>query len=456
MKSVNSFTGGLNLDVDIKHQPKDTYRFLLNGVIESSEGNLGAISNELGNTYCFEAPDGMTVIGHVSMDNDDIVIFSTDNNSSEIGVFNTNTCKYVTYIDASCLNFSTKNPVYALFRLRKGCERTIYFTDRLNKYRSINLDSLDQYKDSNGDWDCNKFNLSPDVILPKIDSVSVNDTGGTLELGSYQFAIRLLDRDLNATNWLTITNPVIVYDESISAPFGIINGGTNIPADGDIPIGAVPTTNKSITITISDIDVTYKYMQVAALHATQGIGEVSEAWLVKEQFVNGDSIEFVYRGASTSRGDTQIDVAEVVVDNEIIDVVHDHAQKDNTLWLAGLTAKSYNYADFQRAASKIKTIYTVDQSSIESSTTKGNAKNPDTNFDFRSMPGDEIVALGIEFIFKDSSKTPIFHIPGRPPNSSDQDELVVGTTVHPRNTRHLGLTTGETIERYKVFNSFPR
>lgn len=52
MLSSNTFVKGLNQDVHPKHQLEGTYRFGLNGVVESTEGELPAVSNELGTVYC--------------------------------------------------------------------------------------------------------------------------------------------------------------------------------------------------------------------------------------------------------------------------------------------------------------------------------------------------------------------------------------------------------------------
>jgi len=45
----NTFSRGMNQDIHPKFQPEGTYRMALNAIIESSDGDLSTITNELGN-----------------------------------------------------------------------------------------------------------------------------------------------------------------------------------------------------------------------------------------------------------------------------------------------------------------------------------------------------------------------------------------------------------------------
>jgi hypothetical protein len=52
MITTNTLNKGLSQDIHPKFQPEGSYRYALNAVLETNDGNIGAISNELGNTYC--------------------------------------------------------------------------------------------------------------------------------------------------------------------------------------------------------------------------------------------------------------------------------------------------------------------------------------------------------------------------------------------------------------------
>lgn len=196
---VNQFTQGLITDVNPRFQKEGTYRYALNAVLETEDGKLGSISSEQSNEICATLPTGYNPIGHVLMDNSDILVFSTDNTSSEIGIFKPDSKTYTTTVNDPCLNFSTTYPVQALFRIAKGCERVVYFTDGVNPYKVINLSRPDDYYED-GVFQCDRILFSPNLDVPRLDVSSVNDYGGSLEVGAYQFAIQYLDQDKNPTN----------------------------------------------------------------------------------------------------------------------------------------------------------------------------------------------------------------------------------------------------------------
>jgi hypothetical protein len=433
---------------------------MLNGEV-LAENNLASITNSIGNIDCLQLPNNMKTIGSQLTNTDDIIIFATDDQiNHEIGLFDPNSCEYTTIVNAPCLEFNTKYPVFSLFRIRNGCERTIYFTDRNNNYRVINLDTPTVYQDlETQDFDCDLFALTRQYTVPTTVNAKVNDFGGFLDLGSVQFSIRYLDRDLNPTNFIYAYNPINIYDEPTTTPYLQINGGTNIQDTADPTPGDVPQTSKSITLTIDNLDTSFTYFQLVAMHASEGVGAITETWLLKEQAISSEQAVYVYSGPSVGRGDTQIPLNEVQVDLEPIEVVHDHAQKDDTLWLANLSSSPKDWSEFQRFASLVDVEYVVEQSQLDNVNSQFDPKNPTVNFDDRSLPGDEIISLAIEYLTDAGTWTPAFHIPGRPPTVSDTAILTVinGTPLGPqvdfKDVAHLGLNIGDTVERWKVFNT---
>ena len=134
---------GMVQDVHPKNQPKGKYPFALNAVLETSEGNLSTISNELGNVLCATNFPDKTIIGSVQTDTNEVVLFLYDDAGRrpehEIGLYNPDSCSYTTIAKGACLNFSPEHPVNALFKVRENCEKVVYFTDNNNPYRVINI-----------------------------------------------------------------------------------------------------------------------------------------------------------------------------------------------------------------------------------------------------------------------------------------------------------------------------
>lgn len=186
--STSSPSKGLYLDTTPKHQPPSTYRYALNTVNESSSGDHMYLTNELGNELCGKI--SKPVIGHTLMDNKDVLLACYPD---EIGVYSPASCSYSPLIQAQCLNFQLDKRVYMVYRIRNGCDRTVYLTDDHNDYRVINLDNIPS------PFTCDAIKYSKDFSLPSVNLVDVSQ-GGSLKLGVYQFALRYLDNSYNATN----------------------------------------------------------------------------------------------------------------------------------------------------------------------------------------------------------------------------------------------------------------
>jgi len=431
---INQLNKGINTDVHNKFQPEGTYRYAQNAVLSTEEGDYGSISNEPGTELCAALGPTEQVIGSVKLDNDEFVIFIVDRatGNSRISLFNTSTKAITDLVDDSadpCLNFRTSHPISALFRIARGCERTIYFTDNLNPYRVINIDSLDQYNDPiTGNFDCDRIKLTRDINdCPTINSMTVRDFGGNLPVGTYQFVVRYLDSDGNPTNWFSISNPIPIFDEPYFGDYSQIDGAVNNAA----VTGGVPATNKSIQISLTNLDQTFASYQIASLHNTAGTGEVSAVYITPSQPIFSTTDEYIYTGNIASY--TTSALADITVDNIAIDRVETHAQLDNRLFLANIEGKEYDWAEVQRAANQITTSW---RTSIISRNDIDNAvKGAEYYLNIRSHQRDEVYAFAIYGKLVNGTRTPAFHIPGREEILNGDPLIATGNAnPHYRNT----------------------
>lgn len=76
---------GMVQDINIKFQEEGTYRFALNAVLESEDGQLGTMLNEQSNKLCGQVPEGFTVIGHCLINDSRVVLFAASATESYIG-----------------------------------------------------------------------------------------------------------------------------------------------------------------------------------------------------------------------------------------------------------------------------------------------------------------------------------------------------------------------------------
>ena len=201
--SVNNLKKGINIDISPQQQPEGTYRYAMNAVMEARDGRLMDVSNEDSNQLRFTLPDGYEPRGWVYKKDNTFYVFSNRGIDSEIGYVDKN-WNYTTLINNSCLNFQRR--IDAIYRLRRGCEDVVYFTDGLNPVRTINFSDLDQYY-VDGEFDCDLIRLDRDYEFPTLD-VEVIDSGGRLKLGTYRVFIQYLDDQFNTTNFVWEAAPV--------------------------------------------------------------------------------------------------------------------------------------------------------------------------------------------------------------------------------------------------------
>jgi hypothetical protein len=401
-ENINRGPKNLHTDSSLVDQPKDTTRFVLNGVNETVEGDRNFTANAEANEECYALPVGYIPLGKTYMrDNKQVILsVSKDETLSEIGIID-NDCNYTTIVNAN-LGFRVINQIDVTYRLRKGCEDTIYFVTPIPMI--FNFSKLEDFKDSLGNWDVDKFKLflrfSDDPILEDI----IVEENGTLKPGSYNASIQYLDEDLNPTEWIVSTSVINIYNDNLSKKYNTIRGSSGKLTDYQ----NFGVTNKSIKFTFSNLDLDYPFYRVGIIGANNGDGEVNEVNYSQE--ISTEVKVFNYTGlASVQSQGTQEEIqafASIIEKAEHID------QIDNMLLLGDTKGKQINYCKLQKYASRIKADLTTKEV-ILNSVTDSNPKSPTVNFEgVGYMPG-EIYSFGIVYKFDDGDISPTFHIPGR-------------------------------------------
>lgn len=439
----NEFSDGLWTDGDAVNQPKGTHRFALNSVNESKEGQQGFRSNERSNYIVSLLPDGFFPIGDRYIEDDLSVIISVnpDTNRELIGVI-TKDDKYRTIVDTSLLNLKITNQCDIQYRLRRGGERVIYWVDELNVARTFNLDreynfyntTYQTYLKAGGDpntfvgekWDKASFDLQKTVSkIPFFANIEITETGAILP-GSYNFAIQLIDEDLNPTDWITTSNIARIYNDAITSPFPRIRGSRNI----DTSSQSFPRANKSIRLTITNLDTSFPYYRVAIIRAAGNTGN-PEKVLLSELFPTSDS-NFIYSGNDGELSEGSL--ADILIDQEIIFAPKHIEQIENRLILSNTKGKSINWCEFQKYASKISANLTTKEVILNNVLSEANIKNAKSTFMYRGyMPG-EVYAFNAHYVFNDGFISPGFHIPGK--SSTDSTSLM---KVHELTSRYIDV-----------------
>jgi hypothetical protein len=439
MLTSNTFAKGMNTDVHPKFQPEGTYRFALNAVLETELGELPAIANELGNQICAEGyPTDKVLIGHSLTDNEDIILFlfdpTTPRPEHEIGIYNPVNCSYVTKAKGECLNFSDKFPINAITRIRNGCERVTNFTDNNETYRIINTTDLTGVVDANANIiNCDYFQYTRDVTHPCVRVVlaDAGDAGigegtGSLEVGTYSFVPRYLDKEFNPTDWLMPTRSVPVADEPYTytraqGTVTLYDGASNNPESDYY----VPKTNKYIKLQILNQDTAFSYIQFAVIKRTSDDGTISGVdVLYPIPIPSANGFIYSYTGQESQIQSTTT-IQDILAERQRIDTVAAHAFVDNRTMLGGVTSDTYDYSQYQKFATKIKVEW--EKTPINNPVNSWN-KQAAYYVQNASLMENEVYALSINYIHDTGKISPAFNIVGRAP------DVVPGNADNP----HIG------------------
>lgn len=434
---------GLHTDYTPKDQPKDTYRFALNAVDETLEGDSSSLINDESNEICAELPTGYQIIGKCYISNDRTALFLCDetNRFGEIGILDSY-CKYTTIVNDSAqidrLGFRIDNQIDATYRLRRGCEDVVYFVDGNNDDRFFNFGQTDDFKDIGGDWDFDKFRLEkvPEDV-PTIDSIEVKEEGN-LPPGSYSIGISLVDEDFNSTEVLVITEPIIIFNDRFTEEYKSITGSTTEVQD----FYKYGNTSKSIELTLGNFDDSYRYYRIFLIESNVANGQISKVSYSDE--IEIDQTTFVLSGDNTPNAAT---VSELLTIRAKITASQSIEQVDNRLIRGNSKGSQRNYCEMQQLASQIRTDLALKEVVLNDINIVGNPKRATIHEEnsLGYMPG-EIYAIGVVYEFPHGEESPAFHIPGKSPtdvtNNMSSDNELTGITY-----------SGGTCEAYPYWGS---
>jgi hypothetical protein len=439
-KSTNKVIqpGGLNTDSSPVVQPAGTARFVLNGVNETREGQLGFISREPSNEICYTLPEGYTPVGQVYVGNQEKVVMLASNTGNSIIGLVDRECTLRVLVDDSLqaekLNFDVKNQIDATYRLRRGCERTIYWVDPTPRYFVI--EKQEEFKTEDGTkWDIDKFNLfRRSKKIPVFELVRVLNTGGTLAPGTYNFGIRYLDENLNPSNFLEVTNTVVIYNDSLEKTYREIQGSSSLES----PYFTPANTNKSIRINLSNLDTSFPFYQLAIIEASTGTGAVNEVKLTAEIATTNKS--YTFTGDNTEGTISEAEMSSFI---DVVNKAKNILQVENRLLLSNIEGSPINLCSLQKYASRITAdcvLKTVPLNRLSDA----NGKNPEVNLNgLGYMPG-EIYSFCITYVFENGEISPAYHIPGRSPSLADVDTFQGSTenkTYYPMKKQNNNAST---------------
>lgn len=452
-KNITTFNGGMNTDISPLVQEQGSYRYALNTLEMNDEGEQGFISNEESNLDVASFPLGYIPIGKVYIGDGEICVFLVNpkENVSEIGVFNTKNNTYVTVVNDTNLPvknrllFNIEYQIQATYRLRRGCEKIVYWTDNLNPPRNFNFGKINYYK-QNGQWTSKRFSLfKKSTSIPRLINASVVESQGLLKPGSYTIMIQYLDADQNATQWHELISNIYIYNDSTTSPFKDIHGSIRLGTEKDenLKYYQYEDTNKAIEIEVDDLDYNFSYVRYAIIEYTSGIGVISN--VVYSDLYSINNRRFVYdgRNAYTKGSIEEVKLSKANIDLERAAHIE---QIENRLILANTHSKDVKPHLLQKYASKIATDCTIQSVELDNINDPRSIKNPLLAHYGIGYQAGEVYSFGIIYQFENGDFSPVFHIPGKNPNTKYRDKKYTkGDNIFPMSNRD-NINTNEKYE----------
>lgn len=376
---------GLISDVRPQEQPEGTYPFGKNGVQHYVKGST---INEPGFLPSPAAIPG-TVIGIVETDSTPVFI-STDNTNSWLGLYDPETDVYTqkwTDQDKDFkLKLNTDWYIKGEFQRNYKNQMIITITDKNNPLYIFNLDETDKIETYN---DVLFFLQS----LPPEITATV-DVGGSLVRGAYYVFARYLRNDGAETAY--IVN---------SAVLTVTNETTGI---GD----------KLINIKVTRVDVRYDKIQFAIVQKIDGQMTAVELEPVALPVDPNAELNFTYSGNEIT---TPATVTDILVQPAVYRTVGALGQLNDSLYLGDLTTTPS--IKWQRFASMIRVKFVstiIDVLGQKDALKKG---------EFKTYMHGDVYAFYARLLLSDGSKSPAFHIPGRPLTAAETATSTQGTAV---------------------------
>lgn len=349
----NHFSGGLKQDTDLAYRKPDSYSDSINGRIVFNANGKWSWVNEKGNKLLFSLTTGYTPIGGVEFA-DKVVILSTNNINSEIGLLMLNgdgTLKSYQRIfndlfdpNGDLLDFSTNTKIKKIIAHKEGAfiER-VYWTDAtLTPGRFNVLLGLASISPEfiNGDYQpltstgkypwfysVHSMALQPNHAMGKVKFVQEID--GALKTGVIRLSYRLISRDGYRTPWTPLGTRYFI---TINPAEPVLDTG---PSQFDrFMYASNIQTSKGYRFNIEGIDTRYYQLQVAYAYSIAQDATVEAGIFYQENIDPTQSTAVVDFQNMTG---TPVDLSEF---NQIIIPIktcETLEEKDQRLWPGGIT-----------------------------------------------------------------------------------------------------------------------
>lgn len=473
-QATNQFIDGLVTDFHPLTAKNSTLTDALNATLVTTKGNEMVLQNDVGNVkiqyekgkdqedkpiYDYVQlsegfiPIGIKEYGGIIY----IVSHNPKNGKGEIGSFPSpvkveNSDKYILKnvyqpfnnllldeqnntigpLTTSKFNFDLIHPVTIEVQSSYDGSVNLILTDDKNPPRLINsrfsvlengeVEIPKRLNNSSNLVDDENFELSTSLIkrTDKFPIVTYNGVlnSGNLKVGNYTLYFKYADDDGNETDFIAWSSMISIFKGNDCDPFSIDGGVEDMDA------------NKSIRITLSNLDKAYKYIKVYYSRTSSAIDStrIPQAYVINKSFpYEDDQCNIIITGDETT---TQIPISELNLQYFVANTAKTQAQCQNILFLGNSTTTEVPYENLTllslgiyptlvKTESKTKIGYVNPENYIDTATEDltnnafpyeyYNTKNIYYNVGYWN---EEFYRLGIVYVLEDNTKTPVFNIIG--------------------------------------------
>lgn len=399
---TNAFNKGMVKDYTDIYISEGLWTNAVNAINNAHYGETGSIGNEPSNKFCVNAT--YDVIGMSHKVKTAWVIFSTNDVSSEIGIFDERDCSYKKIVNDPCLGFKKTNLITAVTKENYDCTFSTYFQDNLNPDRVLNLDRV-PYKTTGNNLsqdpdcfipeyttqlDCDALRLHPLVTQPCVN-VKKAQGAGQLNNGSYMAVVAYSENGIRLTDYSIPSQPQALWDHT-----GI--GG-------------------ALDITIDNLDKDYEEYElvVIAVINQQTIAKKIGYYSVRQTSVH---LDLFNQSLET------VELALIPLKSVVYEKSEKFHSVNNYLIRTGVTTQPY--FNYQKQANDIKVQWVAAQYPSQYYHNGGNVTG---------YMRDEVYAFFIRWVYKTGARSASFHIPGRLATGIDTNPVSTSDVVYPTETK---------------------
>lgn len=307
----------------------------------------------------------------------------------------------------SKFDFDCEHQIECFARIDFDNSLNIYFTDYKNPIRSINTGfTLDGFCTNRLYWDGsfpNGIELINETCGHPVSSLVSISQGGALQAGNYIFFIRYNTIDFNPTSFLGESNACQISPDNSGA------GWYTQGAQG------LTLTNKKVTLTLSNLDVNFPYVEVAFAYFHEGTFTTG---LIDELFdINGSSTITI---DLTGKEDLiDITLEEIIRRKSSCDIVKSITHMENRFWGGNVKCRNLFHQDLVDFAKCIlpeadNSLRYDDQyaQTGQSELLLGQHKDYYKTYNNVGYFRTESYALGVVFVFNSGRESEVFPMSG--------------------------------------------